>query len=98
MGEALARVVPSPPRLASSACRMRWKPIAGTTPSSTQKNASTTCGSCIIQGTSRRPFFAAACDLTRALVRERKLTPKNLMNEANVRALVRMAITAHTTR
>ena len=31
-------------------------------------------------------------------MRERKLTPKNLMNEASVRALVRMAMTAHTAR
>ena len=75
---------------------MRRNPIAGTTPNSTQKKASTSCGSCIIQGTSSRPF--AACALTRALVRERKLAPKNLMNEASVSALVRMAMTAQTAR
>ena len=36
--------------------------------------------------------------VTSALARERKLTPKNLMNEASVRALVRMARRAQTAR
>ena len=68
-------------------------PIAGKTPSRTHNSASTTCGNCIIQSTSRRPL-PAACAATSALVRDRKLTPKNLMNEARVSALVKMATTA----
>ena len=59
--------------------------------------ASTTCGIRIIQPTSSLPCFAA-CAATCSLVRERKLTPKNFINEASVRALVSMAMTAHTAR
>ena len=70
--------------------------MAGTTPSKTQKKASASWGNCILQGTSMRPF--AARFRTRALVRERKLTPKNLMNDASVSALVKIATTAQTTR
>ena len=45
------------------------------------------------QPSPRRAFAAPV-----SLVRDRKLTPKNLMNDASVSALVRMAITAHNDR
>ena len=71
--------------------------MAGTIPSSTQSSASNTWGNCIIQPTSSRPW-PAACSFTSALVRDRKLAPKNLTNEASVSALVRMAMAAQTAR
>ena len=76
---------------------MRRNPIAGTTPSSTHARASATCGNCMDHPISSRPCSAARA-VTSVLLRERKLTPKNLMNDANVSALVRMAMTANTAR
>src|SRR5208283_6088554 len=83
--------------LAARAFCINVNATEGMIPSVIQIAASNTCGIRIIQSTSSLPCFAA-CAATSALVRERKLTPKNLINEASVRALVSMAITAHTAR
>ncbi len=71
--------------------------MAGRMPRSRQRNASKTCGICMIIPTSSRPG-PAAFSFTSALVRDRKLAPKNFTNEASVSALVRMAMAAKTAR